>query len=84
MYTFRTGGMVGGTHQSDFDIVDEDEAYVLTAKIFAISAYRMLKDDAKLAKSLKAEYKPRFANKEEYIDFMNKFNGVEEDYSALQ
>ena len=83
VYTFRTGGMVGGTHQSDFDIVDEDEAYVLTAKIFAISAYRMLKDGAKLGKSLKAEYKPRFAGKEEYIEFMNKFNGVEEDYSAL-
>ncbi|MCR4778763.1 MAG: amidohydrolase [Lachnospiraceae bacterium] len=78
VYTFHTGGMTGGTHQSDFDIIDEDEAYVLTAKIFAISAYRLLKDGAKLAKGLKADYKPRFKSKDEYVAFMDKFNSVEE------
>ena len=30
--TFNTGGAVGGLHQVDFDIVDEEEAYVLTAR----------------------------------------------------
>ena len=76
--TFRTGGVGGGLHQSDFQVVDEDEAYVLAAKIFAISAYRLLKDGASLAKKLKAEYKPRFQSKDEYVAFMDKFSKVEE------
>ena len=78
VYTFKTGGMTGGTHQTDFDIIDEDEAYVLTAKIFAVSAYRLLKDGAALAKKLKGEYEPRFKSKEEYTAFMDRFDGIEE------
>ena len=78
VYTFHTGGMAGGAHQSDFAIVDEEEAYVLTAKIFAISAYRLLKDRAALAKRLKADYQPRLHSKEEYTAFMDQFNQVEE------
>ena len=31
---FQTGGIRGGLHQADFEIVDEDEAYVLTAEMF--------------------------------------------------
>lgn len=77
--TLHTGGATGkGLHSSDFDIKDEDEAYVLTAKLFAISAYRLLKDNAKVAKKLKAEYKPIFKNKEEYIKQMEEFYSVEE------
>lgn len=76
--TFRTGGVTGGLHQTDFRVVDEEEAYILTAKIFAVSAYRMLKDGAQLAKQVKESYHPVFASKEEYIEFMDKFNSVEE------
>lgn len=76
--TFNTGGAVGDLHQVDFDIVDEEEAYVLTAKIFALSAYRMLKDGAEVTKRTKQEYHPRFADKQEYIAFMDSFNKVEE------
>lgn len=78
VYTFRTGGMSGGTHQSDFAIVDEEKAYVLTAKIFALSAYRLLKDGAALAKKLKAAYTPVFASKEEYGAFLDRFDCTEE------
>ena len=77
--TFRTGGVKGNLHQSDFDVIDEDEAYILTAKIFAVSTYRLLKDGAKAAKKLKEEYRPRFRSKEEYVEFMNQFNKVEEE-----
>ena len=49
----------------------------LTAKIFAVSAYRLLKDGAKVAKRLKEEYHPKFRSREEYVDFMNRFNKVE-------
>ena len=33
--TFNTGGKVSGLHSVDFDIVDDELAYVVTAKIFA-------------------------------------------------
>ncbi|MBO5198491.1 MAG: amidohydrolase [Lachnospiraceae bacterium] len=79
--TFRTGGVKGGLHQSDFEVVDEDEAYILTAKIFAVSAYRLLKDGAALAKEIKEGYQPVFASREEYVEFMDRFNRVEKgDY----
>lgn len=77
--TFRTGGASGGLHQTAFSIDDEDEAYILTAKIFALSAYRLLKNQAKVAKKAKNEYKPVFASKEEYIQFMDQFSSIEEN-----
>lgn len=77
--SFMTGGISGGLHQSDFEIVDEEEAYITTAKIFALSAYRLLRNDAAVAKKLVADYKPRFKNKEEYISFVEQFNKVEEN-----
>ncbi len=79
--SFQTGGVNGGFHQADFDIVDKDTAYVLTAKLFAIFAYRLLKGDASLAKKVKSKYKPKFKNKEEYIEYVEQFNKTEEiDY----
>lgn len=76
---FLTGGISGGLHQTDFQIVDEEEAYILTAKIFALSTYRLLRDGATVAKKLVHDYKPRFKNKEEYIEFVEQFNKVEEN-----
>ena len=70
VYTFRTGGAIGGGHSSEYDIVDEELAYIVTAKVFALGAYRFLKDGAKEAKKLVAEYKPRLT-KEEYVQFMD-------------
>ncbi|MDR0629289.1 MAG: hypothetical protein LBG24_06595 [Treponema sp.] len=67
--TFHTGGITGALHSSEFDVVDEDEAYVLTAKIFALGAYRLLKDKAAQAKEAVEHYKPVFT-KDSYIEFM--------------
>ncbi|MGF7145594.1 amidohydrolase [Anaerotaenia torta] len=78
VFTFHTGGTAGGFHQVDFDIVDEEEAYILTAKLFALCAYRFLKDGAKSAKQAVASYRPKFKGKEEYVSFMNQFNRIEE------
>ncbi len=75
--TFRTGGASGGLHQTSFRIDDEDEAYVLTAKIFAVLAYRLLKDGAALGRQLKDSYRPVFRSKEEYIEFLDGFRSVE-------
>ena len=76
--TFHTGGVSGGLHQTDFSIDDEEKAYVLTAKIFALCAYRLLKDGAALGKKLKQEYRPVFRNKEAYTAFLDSFCAVEE------
>ena len=70
--TFNTGGKVSGLHSVDFDIVDEELAYVVTAKIFALSAYRLLRDEAVKAKEIVANYQPIFT-KEEYIKYMDSF-----------
>ncbi len=67
---FVTGGAEGGFHSPDFDIVDEELAYIVTAKVFAIGAYRLLKNGAREAKKAVAEYRPRFT-REEYITFMD-------------
>ena len=70
--TFNTGGKVSSLHSVDFDIVDEELAYVVTAKIFALSAYRLLRDGAVKAKEIVANYQPIFT-KEEYIKYMDSF-----------
>lgn len=74
--TFNTGGKVSGLHSVDFDIVDDELAYVVTAKIFALSAYRLLRDGAVKAKEIVANYQPIFT-KEEYIKYMDSFIGTE-------
>lgn len=77
VFTFNTGGASGGLHQTSFSIDDEEKAYVLTAKIFALCAYRLLKDGAALGRRLKQEYQPVFKNKEEYAAFLDGFCTVE-------
>lgn len=70
--TFNTGGKVSGLHSVDFDIVDEELAYIVTAKIFALSAYRLLRDGAVRAGKIVQDYKPVFT-KDEYIKYMDSF-----------
>ena len=67
---------MSGLHSVDFDIVDEELAYITTAKIFALSAYHLLKDGAAAAKKTVADYKPVYT-KEEYVKFMDSMNRVE-------
>lgn len=67
---FNTGGAEGGAHSSSFEINDEELAYIVTAKIFALGAYRLLKDSAQAAKKVVEEYKPIFT-KEKYVEFMD-------------
>lgn len=74
--TFNTGGKVSGLHSVDFDIVDDELAYIVTAKIFALSAYHMLRGGADAAKKIVKEYKPVFT-KEEYIAYMDSFMKTE-------
>ncbi|MBQ3390944.1 MAG: amidohydrolase [Clostridia bacterium] len=74
---FATGGFSGMLHNPDVAVTDEYLAYVVPAKIFALSAYKFLKDDAKRAKEHIAGYEPKMT-KEEYVDFMESMLSTQE------
>lgn len=75
--TFNTGGVEGAPHTKNYRITDEEEAYLITAKIFALSAYKLLRDGAKAAKKIKADYRPKFT-KETYVSYMESMIRHEE------
>lgn len=66
---FNTAGYEGDFHTNKFDIVDDNLAYITTAKIFALSAYRLLRNHAEQAKVIKDNYKPKYS-KEQYLSYM--------------
>ncbi|MDR1444841.1 MAG: M20/M25/M40 family metallo-hydrolase [Treponema sp.] len=66
---FNTGGTRGAYHSPLFEIIDEEEAYITTAKIFALGAYRLLKDKAAAAQELVESYHPVFT-RDSYVAFM--------------
>ncbi len=70
---FQTGGIAGGLHTVDFSMEDEELAYIVTAKIFALTAYALLRNGAEGAKRICAEYKPIFT-KEQYLRYMDSFD----------
>lgn len=70
VYTFHTGGIEGNFHSAEFEVADEELAYIQTAKVFALGAYRFLRDDAKEAKKIVEDYEPKYT-KGEYIKFMD-------------
>lgn len=76
LYQFRTGGYTGELHNSNVRVTDEQLAYVEPAKIFALMAYRLLKDGAAEAKKTIAGFKP-VMSKEEYFQFMEEMNRKE-------
>lgn len=74
---FSTGGYEGQLHNPDVRVTDEYLAYVVTAKIFALTAYKLLKNGGNYAKALLDSYKA-VMTKESYIEFMDSMTSVEE------
>lgn len=70
--SFCTGGVAGAFHSKDFTVVDEEEAYLVTAKIFALGAYKLLRDGAAGARQVIEAYRPVFT-KQEYLDYLAGF-----------
>ncbi|MBI1727346.1 MAG: amidohydrolase [Candidatus Rokubacteria bacterium] len=62
------GGASGSGHGADFAIADPKLAYIEPAKQLALMAVDMLWDDAKAAKEIISEFKPRMT-KEAYLTF---------------
>lgn len=72
---FATGGVEGGLHSEYFKVVDEEIAYIATAKIMALTAYRLLNERAKEARKIISEFKPKFTV-DEYKEYMDNFENV--------
>lgn len=70
---FTFGGASGALHSRDFTITNEMLFYILPAKLLALTAYRLLKNDAKEARDLLDCFTPLYT-KEEYIAKISKMH----------
>lgn len=68
---FATGGYRGILHNADMMPIDEELAYVVTAKLFALTAFKLLKNGGNYAKALLESFH-QVLSKEEYIRYMDK------------
>jgi len=65
-----SGGFTGGLHSKDFTVTDEEMAYIVPAKLYAMTVIDLLSGNAETAKKVIAGHKPIF-DREEYIQRMN-------------
>lgn len=72
---FNTGGYEGNLHECNMSVIDEDLAYIDTARIFALSAYYLLRNNHKEASDIIKSYKAIFT-KGEYIIHMDSTKNV--------
>ncbi|GLI55506.1 amidohydrolase [Propionigenium maris DSM 9537] len=63
------GGIKGSLHTREFQITDEELAYIVPAKAMAMTVVDLLFDGAKRAKDILANFKP-VMTKDEYLEFM--------------
>ena len=66
-FTFK--GFEGKLHGADFKITDPEKAYILPAKLLALTVYKLLKNGGQEAKKTTKSYTPVF-NKESYIQYV--------------
>ena len=71
-----SGGITGGLHTKDYRLADQEEAYILPAKMLALTVIDLLYDNAKEARGILSEYRPAFT-KESYLAFMKQHSRVE-------
>lgn len=70
----HAGGQTGTGHGSNFCIADAEAACVDSAKMQLGMLYLLLSDGAKRAKEILKNFKPRFASKKEYLDYVDSLN----------
>lgn len=68
---FTFGGFEGTLHGADFQITDPQTAYLLPAKMLALTTYKLLKGQAVEAQKIIRDFQPIF-HKESYIDYIQK------------
>ncbi|MGL4567922.1 MAG: amidohydrolase [Fusobacteriaceae bacterium] len=70
------GGISGKLHTREFDIVDEELAYIIPAKVMALSVIDLLAEKAETAKKIIDEFTPQMS-KEEYLKFLEERDKIE-------
>lgn len=68
---FTYKGFEGKLHGADFRITDPETAYILPAKLQALTAYKLLKNGGEKAREIKDSFQPAF-NVGEYIRYVEK------------
>lgn len=68
------GGKTGKDHGNDYQICDPQAACVASAKFQLGMLYILMSDCAKRAKDIISSFKPQFASKEEYFNYVNSLN----------
>ena len=67
-----SNGVTGGLHTEEYHMEDEEKAYILPAKMLALSLIDLLYDDAKQAKDIIGKFDP-FFTKEQYLNFLDDY-----------
>ena len=62
------GGYFGSAHSKEFKISNEELAYIIPAKIMALTVVDLLSEGGKLAEKILRDFKPRLT-KEEYVSY---------------
>ena len=70
------GGATGVAHSADFEIVDPELAYLVPAKLLAMSAIDLLYDNAEKGSELLKNHTPQMS-KQEYLDLQNQIFNIE-------
>jgi len=70
----NVSGAAGNAHGNDYYIIDGETACVKSAEAQLVLLSVLLKDNAKRAKDIIANYKPEFASMQDYFDFVDKLN----------
>ena len=66
-FTFK--GFEGKLHGADFRITDPEKAYILPAKLLALTVYNLLRNGGREAEKIKNSHVPVF-DKDEYIQYV--------------
>jgi len=67
------GGIKGDLHTRNFELIDEELAYITPAKTLAMTVIDLLYDDGQTAKNIVENHEPALT-KEEYIDLLDNFS----------
>lgn len=69
---FTVGGFSGALHSSGFTVTDQNKAYLLPAKMMALTVYQLLKDEARQARTL-IQSAPAPFTRQEYRHYVKQF-----------
>jgi len=72
MAEVKAGGFHGTFHTPSHRVADEDLAYVVPAKAMAMAVVDLLADDARVARRILADFKPKMT-KAEYLAYLRSF-----------